>query len=599
MFVLEVLPLARSAPQGTLSYRSTAAYPPGTLVSVPLRKSQVRGVVVACVPVQEAKALIKRATFALKRSAGEAVRGALPEAMMRAAEAVAAYHAAPLGSVLHALLSEALPAETTEAAAGPGFRTQAIEAPWKKRIDAYRALIKQAEGTTVLVAPTLVELERLAGTFEEFAPVPLSGALTAKKRAAALAAALHAELVIATPAFSWVPVAKLGALVLERASAAAYRGVKRPHLDHRAAARELAEARGAVLAYGDYPLPLELRADPAAALAHPPANGARIIDASAERVEGEAFRAVPKAILAELGKATARGGRAAVLAARKGYAPAVVCRDCGHAVRDEEGRALGFYQEYGERLFRSADGKTVRAADTACAVCGSWNLLPLGIGVERALEEVRDALPDARVVLVDAEALKTPRAVRATRKKMREPGVVIVGTEAMLPLLDPAEPLDYAAVASADSLLALPFWRARERFAHAGLTLLDRAKRVAVATRRREDAAAAFLEHPEDGSFFAEEASLRKALGYPPYKRLIVFHAEVPTARAEDAAKRIASALGSVPYARLPDRRVRTRARVSVIAKAPADAWPDPALAARVATLPPWVSVAVDTESLW
>jgi primosomal protein N' (replication factor Y) len=354
-----------------------------------------------------------------------------------------------------------------------------------------------------------------------------------------------------------------------------------------------------VLAHGDYPLPLELRPVPDAPLAEAPAKGARVIDASAERLEGEAFRAVPKPILAELGKATAQGGRAAVLAARKGYAPAVVCRDCGHAVRDEEGRALGFYQERGERLFRSADGKTVRAADLACAVCGSWNLLPLGIGVERAAEEVREALPDARVVLVDAEALKTPRAVQAARKKMREPGAVIVGTEAMLPLLDPEEPLDYAAVASADSLLALPFWRARERFVHIGLTLLDRAKRAAIATRRREDAAVSFLEHPGDGAFFAEEASLRKALGYPPYARLLVFHAEVPPARAEDAAKRIAAALGPVPYARLPDRRIRAQARVSVIAKVPAAAWPDEALAMRVAALPPWVSVAVDTESLW
>ena len=82
-------------------------------------------------------------------------------------------------------------------------------------------------------------------------------------------------------------------------------------------------------------------------------------------------------------------------------------------------------------------------------------------------------------------------------------------------------PLSLAAIASADSLLALPFWRARERFVRLGLLLTSIAPRALIATRLPDDAAVKTLRDPKDTSFFDEESSLRKALGYPPYGTLI------------------------------------------------------------------------------
>ncbi len=63
MFVLEVIPLSRTAPPQPLSYRSSAKVSIGTIVSVPLRKKTVPGLVVDCVPVREAKAQLKTGVF--------------------------------------------------------------------------------------------------------------------------------------------------------------------------------------------------------------------------------------------------------------------------------------------------------------------------------------------------------------------------------------------------------------------------------------------------------------------------------------------------------------------------------------------------------
>ncbi len=68
MYVLQVVPLSPTAPVSSLTYRSTVAFPRGALVSVPLRKSTVIGVVLESLSVREAKSLIKQATFELKKS---------------------------------------------------------------------------------------------------------------------------------------------------------------------------------------------------------------------------------------------------------------------------------------------------------------------------------------------------------------------------------------------------------------------------------------------------------------------------------------------------------------------------------------------------
>jgi primosomal protein N' (replication factor Y) len=600
MYVIDVIPFAAGAPAGALSYRANQKTPIGAVVEVTLRGKRIRGVVMSCESVRDAKASLKNAGFALK-SGKLAKQGLLPPALMKAAQDVALYHAAPVGSVLSSLLSETLPDEIPKLVSGPGFKKIPMECIYQERLEKYKSLSAKefrSGRSVLLVAPTVIELARLAETFAEFKPVVLSGALKGLKREAALAAAVSAKLVIATPAFMWTPVAKLGAVILERASAGSYVFQKRPYLDARVAAQALAEAREVSFVLGDYPLPIEWRIEPVSAPATGPSGTVRIIDMRKARLEGEKFKAVPDEIMLGIGSAIANGGRAAVLAVRKGYSPAVVCRTCGSAVRDKEGRSLAFSTARGERVFRSADGSVVESAERVCDVCGSWNLMPLGIGVERVAEEIKEALPDARIVQIDADTVRTPAQVKRAAQAARESGTVIIGTELMLPFFDPSEPLEYAAIASADSLLALPFWRARERLVHAGLTLRNRAAILDVATRRPEDAAFTALRDA-DQTFFIEENGQREQFSYPPYGHLLRIRALVSPTRRETAAREILDALSGHTAIRMPDRKAKNKIAVTIVLKLPKDAWPDAHLSNALASLPPSVTTLIDSESLW
>ncbi len=372
---------------------------------------------------------------------------------------------------------------------------------------------------------------------------------------------------------------------------------KRPYIDMRVALQMLARHRSVPIWFGDLPLPLEYRNSGKVVRMSAPVT---ILDARTDKdKERKAFTAVPEEMLAAVRSAVAKGGRAIVLAVRKGYAPAVICRDCSNLVKDERGHPFALVSSKEKMVLRSADGAVKRDADVVCAHCGSWNLMGLGVGVERVYAELKAALPDTDVIRFDAEEVKTSTSMKAALKRFAEPGTIAVGTEGMLPLLAADVQISVAGIASADSLLALPFWRARERLVRIGYQLRERSDELIIATRMPDEGAFAAIKDT-DADFFEEEAAMREALSYPPFGHLLVFHASGTKARIDEAAALITSVLAPHAVTRLPDRMVlRGKWRLSMVAKFPKDSWPDQALSARLAALPLWIETHIDAESLW
>jgi primosomal protein N' (replication factor Y) len=285
---------------------------------------------------------------------------------------------------------------------------------------------------------------------------------------------------------------------------------------------------------------------------------------------------------------------------RRGYAPTVVCRDCGTTVTDEYGRTLSLSISNGVRIFRSADGKVIEdigGKKILCKNCGSWNLTPLGIGIERIEEELLAAYPDTPILRIDADTVSAK-----TRHELasHDGAHIVIGTELMLPWLSPETPFDFGIIASADSLLGLPFWRSRERFVRVGYMLAERSKELVVVTRQPEETALTALTSPADSGFWKEETGLRKMLQYPPYGTLIVFHAEGTAERITQAHDFITKACAPHTIVRLPDRQIaKNLLRATSVLHLPAEIWPDAAISKKLSHLPPYVRLQIDAETLW
>ena len=613
MFVLEIIPFSRTAPQAPLSYRSVADLSPGTLVSIPLRKKTVLGLVVGSTPVLEAKSALKQASFSLSKST-DLAQGKLPSTVIEAAKNIALYHATTLGAVLSSLLIPALPQalqadfwkEQKNYTSRANAEIKRVEAPLIERLELYEKELKT--GATLLVVPTQTEADEWMGFLKAHKPILLSGRLTGERREAALTRAFSEaetstantpKLIISTPGFAWIPLPQLDRIIIERMSAGSYSLPKRPYIDLRFALTELARTRNIPILYGDYPLPLEYREVPDAAISAKPRSTVEIFDARSEKSEVKKglteWQAVPEHVREQIKLVLDTHGRVAVLAVRRGYAPTVVCRDCGTAVTDEHALTLSLATVSGKRVYRSTNGKTTPAEEVFCKVCGGWNLTPLGIGIERVEEELRKAFPNNSIVRIDQDTKKSV-SLKKARGEITQPGTIIIGTERMLPFLSPYEPVDLGIIASADSLLALPFWRARERFVRIGFMLSERSKRALIATRHPDDnTALSVLADQHDTSFWKEEIDLRKILSYPPFGTLIVFHIEGTEARLEEARSAVRTVCAPyIPY-ELPSKAMCS----SLILQLPANVWPDVELSKRIASLSPSIRVAIDSEMLW
>jgi primosomal protein N' len=604
MYVLDVIPLSRSAP-GLLSYRSAKKLAIGTVVDITLRKTLIQGIVVDCVPVADAKELLKSARFMLSKSV-PAAAGTIPTPIMNAAHSVAEYHATTTGSVLASLFVEYIklgePLPTGALASGSGYALTALEMPLAKRTRQIEGIVSGSSKATLLVAPTLAEVEYWKQELKAHRPLVLSGALAGARRSAALKSALtHTGLIISTPSFSWTPIQKLGTIVVDRVSAGTYTFAKRPYLSAVRALDWLARARSLEIVYGDHPLPLEYRPAPERAPKDAPKNiSVADVRRDPEAQSPEPWSAIPEPAHTRIQDALAAGKLAIVLATRKGYAPAVVCRDCGQAQTDDRGVPLSFTLSEHDRAFVTSDGVSRIDAKRPCQRCGSWNLLPLGIGIERVVEEIQKHFPDVPLTALPPEVTASSSKTKKALASAYEKGGIIVGTEALLPWLHahPAPMKAAGVIASADSLLALPFWRARERFVRLSYFFAGLVDDLTVLTRRPEDAAVDAVASGSD-AFWKEESNLRKALGYPPFGTLITVTTEGPETAAQFQSARIASMVDVYAPSVLPSRRAGLRYAQTVVVCLPSGKWPDKKLSGLLSSLPPSARVRIDPESLW
>ena len=270
----------------------------------------------------------------------------------------------------------------------------------------------------------------------------------------------------------------------------------------------------------------------------------------------------------------AEKGQSILFLNRRGFAPSLLCADCGHiATCPHCSVALTVHKRRGGHLScHYCDHQ--QAISTHCVACNSARLLEEGAGTERIEELVLASFPTARVARLDrdvAGGLKSEQVLTRMRKGEVD---ILVGTQMVTKGHDLPE-VTLVGVLNADSALSLPDFRAAERTFHLLVQVAgragraDRPGRVLIQTRCPEHPAIiSAVAHDVDG-FLEHEMRQREELGYPPYSRaaLVRFDA-VDEAEAVREARRLTAvatraapevdALGPAPA---PLARLRNRYR--------------------------------------
>ncbi|MEE8492805.1 MAG: primosomal protein N' [Nitrospirales bacterium] len=211
---------------------------------------------------------------------------------------------------------------------------------------------------------------------------------------------------------------------------------------------------------------------------------------------------------------------------RKGFAPLLICRDCGEAPTCRAcSVALTYYRGAGQLGCRYCG--TAGPLPDACPSCLATRLEPLGFGTERLEEEVRRLFPEARIGRLDRDHLRLAADIGRVHRQVWAGEIdILIGTQ-MLFRGAALPSVEFVGVPLAEVGLHMPDFRAAERTYHALVEATSLAcsaeagGQAVIQTFLPEHHAIASVADADASRFYDAELGFRRALAYPPFTTLI------------------------------------------------------------------------------
>ncbi|GHH58739.1 primosomal protein N' [[Pseudomonas] boreopolis] len=240
-------------------------------------------------------------------------------------------------------------------------------------------------------------------------------------------------------------------------------------------------------------------------------------------------------VLAGIGEALARGEQVLVFKNRRGYAPVLLCHDCGWTAPCNRCstplHATPMTVHAGGRRLQCHHCGARQPAPLACPACGSLALQPQGIGTERLEESLVEAFPGQPVVRIDRGTTQRRDALETQLARLGDAPGILVGTQILAKGHDLPK-LTMVVVVGIDEGLFSADFRAAEKLAQQLIQVAGRAGRA-----ERPGEVWLQTHHPEhpllqtliNGGYhaFAEaELAQREGAGFPPSAHLALFRAE-------------------------------------------------------------------------
>ncbi len=194
----------------------------------------------------------------------------------------------------------------------------------------------------------------------------------------------------------------------------------------------------------------------------------------------------------------------------------------------------------GEGLLRCHWCDFQTAVPELCASCGAGPVKEFGTGTERVAEETQKLFPEAVVIRMDSDTTTRVGDHARLLERFAEEGDILVGTQMVAKGLDFPQVTLVGAVA-ADLDLHVPDYRAAERTFGLLTQVCGRSGRAQageaiVQTYSPEHPAIGFASHHDYDGFAEVELAERRALRWPPYRRMATLGAIGRSRRAVEAA---------------------------------------------------------------
>lgn len=498
MYFYEVAPtkIVRSG-VSTFTYNASEKFSVGQLVTIPVGKQTLNGVV-----MEE----VAKPPYDTKEVASVTEQVPLSSALIETARWIAEYYRTPLATVLQTVLPRGLTTKRRDKKAAihensrsrtnivlnddqvkalntimnhAGSTTLLQGVTGSGKTEVYKALARTmlAEGkSTIVLVPEISLTSQIVDEFRhEFPDVLVTHShMTEAERHIAWRTALtsSAPLVAIGPRSAlFMPAPNLGAIVVDEAHEPSYKQEQAPRYSALRVASVLGKASGAHVVFGSA-TPLitdryvaEAHGSPIVTLPRPARNGTRtthttLIDMK-KRESFKKHRFLSDALLEQIEHNSASGKQTLLFHNRRGSASTTLCENCGWTAECPRCFVpLVLHADTYKLSCHICDH--TQKVPTACPVCHAANIIHKGIGTKLIESELRRLFPKATIARFDGDNA-TVETVNERYKELYDGSIdIIVGTQVVAKGLDLPK-LHTVGVIQADSGLVLPDYVATER----------------------------------------------------------------------------------------------------------------------------------------
>lgn len=344
------------------------------------------------------------------------------------------------------------------------------------------------------------------------------------------------HIVVGTRSAVFAPLEKLGLIIVDEEHDGSYKQEETPRYHARSVAIIRAQQVGALVVLGS--------ATPSLESYHNTRTGRYQLIVMPERVQQRALPEVTvvdmrhetavsgtevvlsRPLRAALESTTERGNQALILLNRRGYATAMLCRQCGRALECPNcSVALTLHRSINRARCHYCDYSSTRPE--TCSYCAGPYLESLGFGTERVESEIAEMLPGVSVERLDRDTVRRRGSGASLLARFREGKIqVLVGTQ-MIAKGHDFPKVTLVGVVSADMGLTVADFRAGERTFQLLTQVAGRAGRGDL--KGQAIIQSYYPDHYSIGyacqqayePFFEEELRFRQALRYPPTLSII------------------------------------------------------------------------------
>ncbi len=247
-----------------------------------------------------------------------------------------------------------------------------------------------------------------------------------------------------------------------------------------------------------------------------------LVDLRDEVLQG----ALSNGLIEVIGQALERREQVLLLLNRRGFAPFVLCTDCGESFYCPNCEITLTYHQH-IRQMRCHYCDYVDVVPDQCCKCQGLNIEPQGAGTERLEQELVELFPTATIARMDRDTTSRKGAHRRIATEMLARKIdILVGTQMV------AKGHDFPGVAlvgvlGADSILNFPDFRSAERSFSLLTQVAGRAGRacgggqVYIQSYNPEHYALTCAAEQDYRDFYLQELPFRQELGYPPCGHLV------------------------------------------------------------------------------